>query len=376
MQAITASVGDGGTNHVSDVALVQAILVMTVRPAAPGRPPAPYLARYDGDCGGLTKAAIRTFQGDRVFVNAAGNASLPNPLATAGQVRMGDATWVQLLAQVPPAFANLRVLPGGDVVYVEATAQELQTKLMALATLTFAPAFAVKVRNCINRMHALHGIAVGVCPQGDRRTFQAQYALLTGGGNVTNAGPGESNHNFGMATDIGFGGLRWLHANGTVDTNETPWLHHLTAQSAAKALVFWEALRTVGTSGSVGAFRGPLADRPHLQNWSDANVSMKARLAVHLQASGAMRWSLVGGTYRCDLGLGGAHVDVGTAAQIWNLSATLTPASLSQARLAAATAQHLPAPAAATAADVTAMRALLRQQFDLADTNWQAWTPQ
>lgn len=376
MQAITASVGDGGANHVSDVALVQAILVKTVRPAAPGRPPAPYLARCDGDCGGLTKAAIRTFQGDRVFVNAAGNASVPNPLATAGQVRPGDATWAQLLAQVTPEFANLRVLPGSAVVFVEATAQELQAKLMALAPLTFAPEFAVKVRNCINRMHALHGLAVGVCPQGDRRTFQAQYALLTGGGNVTNAGPGESNHNFGMATDIGFGGLRWLHENGTVDLNETPWLHHLTAQSAAQAMVFWEALRTVGTSGSVGAFRGPVSDRPHLQNWSDANVSMKARLAVHLQASGSMQWSFAGATYRCDLGLGGAHVDVGTAAQIWNLSATLTPASLSQARAAAAAAQHLPVPAAATAADVTAMRALLREQFDLADTNWRAWTPQ
>jgi hypothetical protein len=376
MQAITASVGDGGTNYLSDVALVQAILVKTVRPAAPGRPAARYLASYDGACGAITKAAIRAFQGDRVFVSAAGNTSVPNPMATAGLVRLGDATWAQLLARVPPEFVNLRVLPGGRVVYVQATAQELQTKLMASMSLTFAPAFGLKVRNCINRMHQLHGIAVGVCPQGDRRTFQAQYALLTGGGNVTHAGPGESNHNFGMATDIGFGGLRWLHANGDVDVNETPWMHHLTAQSAAQALVFWEAMRAVGTSGAVGAFRGPIDDRPHLQNWNDANVSMKARLAVHLQASGSMRWSLAGSTYRCDLGLGGAQFGAGTAAQIWNLNATLTPASLSQARTAAAAAQKKPAPAAATAADVAAMRQLLRQQFDLADTSWRAWTPQ
>jgi hypothetical protein len=126
----------------------------------------------------------------------------------------------------------------------------------------------------------------------------------------------------------------------------------------------------------VGAFRGPIGDHPHLQNWNDANVSMKAWLVVHLQTSGSMHWSYAGGAYRCDLGLGGAQVDVGTAAQIWNLSARLTPAVLTQARTAAAAAQKKPTPAAATAADVAAMRQLLRDQFDLADTNWRAWTPQ
>ncbi len=139
--------------------------------------------------------------------------------------------------------------------------------------------------------------------------------------------------------------------------------------------MFWEALRTVGTGGALGAFRGPLSDRPHLQNWSDANVSMGVRLAALLLASGSMRWSYVRPVYRSDLGLGGALVDVGRAAQIWNLEATLTLATLSQARAAAASAKNQPAPAAATAADLAAMRQLLRDQFDLADANWQAWTP-
>jgi len=375
MQSITGTVGDGATNHPSDVALVQAILLKTVRPNAPGRLATPYLASYDGVCGPVTATAIRNFQTDFVFVSRAGNASVPTPNATAGRVLPGDATWTKLLAQVAPEFVNLRVLPGGRLVYVEASAQELQAKLMALMPLTFAPLFSVTVRNCINAMHRVHGLAIGVCPQGDRRTFQAQYALLMGGRNVTQAGPGESNHNFGMAADVGFAGLRWLHANGAVDVNETPWMHHLTAQGAGHASLFWDALRAVGTSGAVGAFRGPIHDRPHLQNWSDANVSMGVRLAVHLQASGAMRWSFAGSTYRCDLGLGGAHFDVGTAAQIWNLEATLTVNSLTQARAAVATAQKKPAPAAATAADVTAMRQALRGQFDLADTNWRAWTP-
>ncbi len=180
-----------------------------------------------------------------------------------------------------------------------------------------------------------------------------------------------------MATDIGFGGLRWLHADGTVDANETSWLHHLAAESAAEANRFWDTLRTVGTSTAVGAFRGPAADRPHLQNWNDATVSMKRRLAVHLQTSGTMRWTFASGTYRCDLGLGGTQYAVGTAEQIWNLAATVTAANITQARAAAAAARpppRPPAPAPATAADVTAMRQALRNQFDLADANWQNWT--
>ena len=376
MQAITASVGTGATNSPTDVALVQAILVKTMRPAAPGRAAAPYLASYDGDCGATTNAAISTFQADRVFVSASGNASAPNPRAASGQVVLGDATWVQLLAQVQKDFVNLRALPGGRIVYLEASTQELQSKLTPAVPLTFAPAFAVKVQNCIRRMHEVHGIAVSVCPQGDRRTFAAQYALLIGGGNVTQAGPGESNHNFGMATDIGFAGLRWLRADGAVTTNETSWLHRLSGQSSAQALLFWDALRTVGTSGSVGAFRGPASDRPHLQNWNDAHVSMKRRLAAHLQSSGSMRWSFSGTTYQCDLGLGGPMCPVGTAAQIWNLNATLTLASLSQVRTAAAATLRRAAPRPATIADVVAMRQSLRGQFDLADQNWRNWTPQ
>ena len=389
MQAITGAVGDGAANAIHDVALIQAILVKTTRAAATGRVAAPYLASYDGVCGNGTKAAIRAFQADHVMVLNAAQQSVLNTNATDGQVKPGDATWTALLAQVPADFANLRVLTNGKTVYVEATAAQLQTKITAVAALTFAPAFRVKVLACINQMHSIHGVALGVCAQGDRRTFQAQYALLTNGQGVTNAGPGESNHNFGMATDIGFAGLSWLHADGALDTNETSWLHHLSGVSNAEANRFWDAMRTVGTSTPVGAFRGPVGDRPHLQNWNDANVSMTARLAVHLQASGSMRWARAGGVYTCDLGLGGAMYPVGTAAQIWNLQATVTAANITQARAAAAAAGPPggprggparpgagapPAPAVVTQADVTAMRQLLRDQFDLADTNWQNWT--
>jgi hypothetical protein len=233
-------------------------------------------------------------------------------------------------------------------------------------------------------MHVLHGIAIGVCRQGDRRTFQSQYDLLTSGRGVTNAGPGESNHNFGMAVDLGFAGLRWIRSNGNVVENEDSWLHQLDPQQnlTAEALKFWETLRTVGTSAAVGAFRGPAADRPHLQNWNDANVSMTRRLAVHLTNSGTMNWERVGGRptrYSSDLGFGGAQYDVGTSANVWNNQATVT-ADMIRAGRAAQMAAHPQAGAQqpqlgpVTQADVTAMRAELRRQFELADANWENWT--
>ena len=401
MQTLSGAVGDGAANVIHDVALVQAILLKTTRAAAPTRVAAPYLTSCDGVCGAGTKAAIRAFQADHVSTVNAAQKTVLNANATDGQVKPGDATWTALLAEVASAFANMRVLTGGKTVYVEATAAQLQAKIAAVGAMTFAAAFRVKVLACINQMHTTHGVAIGVCDQGDRRTFQAQYALLTNGRGVTNAGPGESNHNYGMATDLGFAGLAWLHTDGALDVGETSWLHHLTAVSNSEANRFWDALRAVGTTGTVGAFRGPIGDRPHLQNWNDANVSMTARLAMHLQTSGTMRWARAGGVYTCDLGLGGTQFPVGTAAQIWNLQATITAAQITQARTAVAgpgargpavlpgrpaavsprpggaPARGAPAaPPAATQADVTAMRQALRAQFDLADTNWRNWTAQ
>ena len=390
---ISGSVGEGGANEKHDVALVQAILVKTTRAAAPVPSSGTYLATYDGDCGKDTFAAIRAFQNDHVFVSAQQKQSINNPNATAGLVAPNDATWTQLLLKVPAEFSDLRVLSGGKTVYVAAKNSQREAKLSAVGGLTFAFEFRTRVVACINQMHALHGIAVGVCRDGDRRTFQTQYELLTSGRGVTRAGPGESNHNFGMAADIGFAGLQWLRSNGAVVGNETSWLHQLDPKQDAtspEALLFWSALRTVGTSPEVGAFRGPVADRPHLQNWNDAGVVMSARLANLLQRSGTMRWAAGQGTYQCDLGLGGALYAVGTAAQIWDSRATITAAVLTQARAAAATRaararqmpagsqqnrQPIPPVRPATAADVTAMRRSLRAQMELSDANWAEWTP-
>jgi hypothetical protein len=159
-----------------------------------------------------------------------------------------------------------------------------------------------------------------------------------------------------------------------------------------KAYLFNSKTGSLSGDMSVAAFRGPVADRPHLQNWDDQGVSMAARLANLLNRSGAMRWNAIRGSYSSDLGFGGELYPVGSAAQIWNRQATVTVDMPSRARTAQA-AQHghqnqglAPQPAAfgraspatpanPTQADVLLKQQELRREFELADANWPNWTP-
>lgn len=407
MQTLTGSVGENGANKISDVALVQAILLKIQRAVTNTTPTVPYLTSYDGICGSKTIAAIRAFQMDHVFVTSDGGACADNPRATAGLVAPGDASWERLVEKVATGFSDMRVLVGGKTVYVAATAAQLEKKISATNVFTFIPIFRTKVIACINRMYDLHGIAIGVCREGDWRSFQTQYDLLTSGRGVTNAGPGESNHNFGMAADLGFEGLRWLQSDGTITENETSWLHSLNPNQKVlgpEALKFWEVLRAVGVSAEVGAFRGPENDRPHFQNWDDSGVIMPVRLADLLTRSGTMRWSAraprgLPAIYSSDFGMGGDLYSLGTAAQIWNRQATVTVDVLARARTAQAARlgyqrpgvsqvgthnrslqlmnppQSTPNLLPITQTDVITMQRELRRQFELADANWQEWTP-
>src|SRR5205085_2167934 len=160
----------------------------------------------DGDCGNRTKRAIQQFQDDQIFVDPRGSVCRAVAGATAGLVSPGDQTWRTLVAAVPAAFQDLRVLRGSKTVYLSADRAALNASINRVGLMVFQPVFRVSVISVITRMFDTHGIAVGVCRDGDRRTFQTQYELLTSGRNVTHAGPGESNHNFGQAVDLGFEG--------------------------------------------------------------------------------------------------------------------------------------------------------------------------
>jgi hypothetical protein len=395
MQTLTDSVGQGGANKGHDAALVQCLLMRVQKPAVSIPMSAAYLTSYDGNAGPKTIAAIKEFQKDYVSAQGAATTMLAKSVPMFGSllaaitpadmkdglVVPGDATWNKLVALVPSAFQDMRVLVGGKTVYLGATQQQCDSSVADATSRTFNDVFRAKVILCIQKIFNTHGIVVRVNPNdGARRTFGEQDALLNSGRGVTNAGPGESNHNFGQAADLGFKGLRWIKSNGTVEENENPWLAKLSPGKGinAEAMLFWNVLRSSGIA--VGLHRGPEADRPHLQSWSDAGVSMGRRLADLLTKSGSMQWSSTYSSaekhfhYKTDMGLGGDQVDAGTASEIWNENASITLAQLqsawnSQAGRTKTTAKT------AKADDLTAMKKELRRQFELADANWQSWTP-
>jgi hypothetical protein len=388
MQKILKSVGQGGVNDASDTALVQIMLMKANQLTSVGVAQNGYLDSYDGVCGQDTKTAIRGFQDSQkwkpIAPGKAGTAG-PVPGVKPGLIEPDDPTWKALVEQTPAAFQNLRVLPGARIAYLEGSQNQRVASVTAAYAETFATAFVPKVISCINEMHARFGIVISVCRDGARRDFATQDRLLNDGCGVTNAGPGESNHNFGMAVDFGFKGLRWVHRNGTIEENEDSWLHKLDPHQTINehAARFWDALRTVGTSPAVGLFRGPVDDHPHLQSWSDKGVDMGVRLADLLTRSGTMKWSVhyvkPHYRYRSDLGWGGALVDVGTASEIWQGSATITLAGMESARKAipkqAGPAAAGAARPALTETDLLALKKSLQHQFELAAANWQNWTP-
>jgi hypothetical protein len=402
MQDLSDSVGDGGKNEHHDVALVQAILVLSKRPAKLDPKTPKYLDSYDGNWGKDSPEALRQFQYDQVFVNADGTACQQVAGATDGRVNPGDSTWKKLAVAPPESSRDLRVLSGGKTVYVAAGRDQLAASLGRINSATFQPAFRALIVVLVNQIFARYGIAINVCRNGDRRTFQKQYEILTQPGPaVTHAGPGESNHNFGQAADLGFTELHWLKGDGTVVNDETCWLHKLDPRQVIppEAKLFWDLLRREGIAA--GLFRGPVDDHPHLQAWNDSAIDMAERLADLLTRSGHMRWTGHHGRYSCDLGFNGQFFPVGSAAQIWNNAAPITIETLTRARQQAAGQQPVPNPGRPPAgpnpgrpplgpnpgrppagpppvaeADVVEMRRRLRADFDAADSNWQAWRPQ
>ena len=376
MQTISASVGEGGQNKSHDGSLVQAMLMKI--PRAPGAVPASvaFLLSYDGQVGPKTIAGIKAFQKDYLAVTAVPGAAALN--RKDGQVVAGDDTWNKMLSLVPADFANMRVLEGGKTVYLPATAAEFSAAIADANIRTLNAAFRSKAVACITKIFNTYGMVVKINPNdGARRTFAEQDALLARVPKVTNAGPGESNHNYGQAADFGFPGLQWLKKDGTVTLKENPWLAKLSPGNAVnqEALKFWDVLRNSGIA--VGLFRGPLADRPHLQSWSDAGVNMGSRLAVLLASSGTMKWSSFYSErfhYKTDMGLGGELVDAGTATQIWNENATISLAVLQKAWNDKA-ARDKAAPKTAAVADLSTMKKELCRQWQLADAKWTSWTP-
>jgi hypothetical protein len=422
MVEIRKGVGDGGQNSVDDAALIQAMLVLAKSAAGKG-----YLDRYDGVVGKGTKEAILAFQLDQKLIAkgsaadknpavtkapTAGQAAAPPPAAGIGKgspyltlvagavpglVNPNDPTFAKLMALIPPTFKDIHTLPGGKTVYLpedEATMKASRDAVTSEAG--FVADFRDKVALLVETIWKSTKIVVRIAGKtGTRRDFETQYQLTfqkdAKGNPVTHAGPGESNHNFGQAVDLGFESLRWLGSHGEVVTKEDSWLHKLDPTQAAtgEAGRFWALLRDVGTKAPVGLNRGPVSDHPHLQTWDDSKVHMPERLAALLTQVGAAKWKGAQGVYRTDFGMGGNYYFVGTAKAVWGGNAMVFPPQLAEAMTAKAKAaaskagplspewKNFKTVAAknVTAKQVKEMQELLRSDFRKADKAWTQWTP-
>jgi hypothetical protein len=416
MPDIKESVGEGGDNRVHDVALVQAMLVVVKN--AKG---ASYLTSYDGAYGKLTKAAIVAFQTDN---NLAGDPA-KGAFDKSGQLTKGGATITKLNAMLPDDYKSMMTLEGVKTVILEGAKADADASGQSLANnADLDPGFRGTVVKLVAQVFADTKVVLGIDRSGGRRTFKEQSDIYNRPDNVTkkitNAGPGESNHNFGHAVDLLPKQLRWVEGNGKIVKDDW-WLNTLMKKHAAKGSALLGAIVAardkIGVK-ALGLFRlkdskGHFYDEPHLQSYDQATVSSAHSLAALLTdvSPNKMAWASVGhakaaNTYTSDLGFGGTAFDVGTADQIFQGKAAVTKEMIAKAKTEAAqkaAKAKAPAPAAAgvkgpapaaagvkgpapapagaavfktadiKADDLTAMKKSLKAEFEAAEAKFLQW---
>lgn len=372
MQTLAQAVGPGQPNARHDVALVQAALKLIGGPQ--GRP---YLGgRIDGGYGPITEGAIGAFQADH-----GGDAAPIAPLV----ITPGGNTQTNLARLLPADRRDLRVLQGQRVVYLGRPTSDANAAAQAIRVdPNLRPAFRARVADLVQAMHRAHGLVLSMTPNGGRRTFAEQALILPP---RSYAGPGESNHNYGNAVDLGFNGTVWLQQDGHVET-DNHWLSALECHEAPAATAMWDARDTIALRAPIGLFRLRF-ERIHLQEFDQATTSSGRSLAAHLTAVGAWNWQTSrydraarDWHYACDLGgTTGTFVAVGTTNQIWAGNATVTAAEIQSAGWVRPAPLGGPpgTPRAATPpitpADVAAVRASLQADFQAADRGWARWAP-
>jgi len=390
MPDITDSVGEGGTNKVHDVALVQAML--SVIKDAKGNT---YLDDYDGKYGHHTKAAIIKFQTDQALLKppAKGTAGAAPPAAgeKEGLVAKGSDTLTKLVAAIPADYKEMRIIENTSTVYFPGTEADSKTSSTAIKnTQDLETQFRGKVATLVTKMFETHKIVLWVTASGGHRSFEEQFQIFVKN-QTTKAGPGESNHNFGRAVDIGFNGLQWLKGGGVIVKNEDWWLNKLTKDGKdktgnKKAAEFWKARDAIAIP--LGLFNSILdGDDDHLQSFDDHLPNDKALVDL-MNRVGALKWEAEHATprrYLCDLGFGGKKFNVGKATDIWSLKGTVTKAMIAEGRTEALKAAAQQKGAAALKAvvpvkesdikddDVKQMKQSLKDDFLAAEKEWLQW---
>jgi hypothetical protein len=390
MPDITDSVGEGGANKVHDVALVQAML--SVIKDARNRA---YLGDYDGKYGNTTKAAIIRFQTDQGLIKPAAKPGAGAPAAAAGEkeglVAKNSDTLAKMVAAVPADYTEMRIIENASTVYFPGTEADCKASTAAInGTQDLEPGFRGKVALLVGKMFETHKIVLWLTGSGGHRSFEEQFQIFVKN-KTTKAGPGESNHNFGRAVDIGFNKLQWLKGGGTIVKNEDWWLNKLTKDGKdkvgnAKAQEFWKARDAIAIP--LGLWNSILdGDDDHLQSFDDHLPNDRALVDL-MNRVGALKWEAEHNTprrYLCDLGFGGKMYNVGKATDIWNLTATVTKAMIAEGRTEVLKAAALAkGPAAVKAVvpvkerdvkdeDVKNMRKSLKDDFLSAEKEWLKW---
>jgi hypothetical protein len=397
MADIKDTVGPG-TGTVHDISLIQAMLKVIK-----DKNNDPYLgSNYDGKYGKDTKKAIVAFQNDLKIADKP------------GFVEKNSATLKQLNASLPPDYADMRIIEKTSTVYLAADVKALNASLNQLAAAELDPIFRMNIIALVGTMYDRHKIVISCPDSGMRRDFAWQMVMNNRGAGPA---PGESNHQYGKAVDIGFGGLRWVDGNGKIRT-DTFWLNGGEDAAAKKAAFmtpakqseFWRARDAIAHDELKLHKTSRAGDIIHIQAYSDDFVDYGRSLAKLLTTVGKMNWEFAGGPprkFRTDFGLGGKFYGPYTGKSVWTSAAVVNPTDVAAALQASAKnlAQvapwkdfvfvkkalqalqkskaplpHVVKGGAAKATDITPadialLLKALKADYEVADKNWKQWAP-
>lgn len=302
---LTGSVGIGGKNNKADILNIQIALNQRLKLIAPTA-----RLKEDGDLGtqpekSKTIAAIMAFQ--KMVVGTT------NP---DGLIDVNGKTHKKLNATsattLPAGNSELLTFPGTN--FTHGKTKKTLTECLDTLPVELRPDFKANISQIIREMHKL-GVALGIIKKykAGYRTFLEQYTLPS---TATKAGPGESFHNYGLATDLGV--LDWVDNKG--NSHADFWLSEMDKIPEYK-----------GFSSKIWAKRNALGGNNmyslsweiiHLQGVPATTSGMESLAKCLNEAAKSGSFSYQAGigiskAYQCKVSKTANWVIIGTAKELW-----------------------------------------------------------
>ena len=171
---------------------------------------------------------------------------------TSGAVGPHSETFRKLNQLLPTQYKDAMILPGARTVYFPGSAKDAASSASHISSnQDLDMKFRLKAGQFVSEFYEQTKIVLKNTGTGLRRDFKSQMTV------TSQAGPGESNHQFGQAADIGFQGLRWVDGDGTIRT-DTAWLNagetkqtnaHMSPAKAQRT--FTSGLPAYGSSNAI-----------------------------------------------------------------------------------------------------------------------------